>query len=117
MSKPHRGKSIRDLPFQGRGTCPICNKNGVKILYEQDAGGEKIKICKICRAAVKNGKKSLPAASAAEAPAAAPASASTPAAAETVAAPAEVTDASEVAETTEAAEVIEEAETTETAEA
>jgi hypothetical protein len=34
----------------------------VKILYEQDADGKKINICKICRAAVKHGKKSLPAA-------------------------------------------------------
>jgi hypothetical protein len=35
----------------------------VKILYEQEAGGAKIKICKTCRAAIKHGKKSVPAAS------------------------------------------------------
>jgi hypothetical protein len=35
----------------------------VKLLYEQDAGGTKVKVCKICRAAVKHGKKSVPAAS------------------------------------------------------
>jgi hypothetical protein len=31
----------------------------VKILYEQEAAGKKIKICKICKAAIKHGKKSI----------------------------------------------------------
>jgi len=31
----------------------------VKILYEQDAGGKKIKVCKTCKAAIKHGKKSV----------------------------------------------------------
>ena len=59
MSKPYRGKSIRELVSHGRGVCPLCKRSGVKLLYEQDAGDTKIKICKICRASVKNGKKSL----------------------------------------------------------
>jgi hypothetical protein len=60
MAKPHRGRSIRDLYARGRGECPVCKRNNVKILYEQEAEGQKFKICKICRAAIKNGKKSLP---------------------------------------------------------
>ena len=59
MSKPHRGKSIRDQASRGRGECPVCKRGGVKILYEQEAGGKKIKICKICKAAIKHGKKSI----------------------------------------------------------
>jgi hypothetical protein len=31
----------------------------VKILYEQEVGEQKIKICKVCKAAVKHGKKSI----------------------------------------------------------
>ena len=58
-TKAHRGKGIRGLVSRGRGTCPLCKRENVKILYEQEAGETKIKICKICRAAVKHGKKSL----------------------------------------------------------
>ena len=59
MSKPHRGKSLLDSPSHGRGTCPVCKRNNVKILYEQDAEGKKVKICKICKAAIKHGKRSM----------------------------------------------------------
>ena len=59
MSKPHRGKSIRELPSRGRGECPVCKRNNVKILYEQEAGGKKVKICKTCKAAIKHGTKSV----------------------------------------------------------
>ena len=62
MSKSHRGKGIRGLFAHGRGECPVCKRRNVKILYEQDAGDQKLKICKTCKAAVKHGKKSLPAA-------------------------------------------------------
>ena len=60
MSKAHRGKGIRDLFARGRGTCPVCNASGVKLLYEQEADGKKIKVCKLCKAAIKHGKKSVP---------------------------------------------------------
>ena len=66
MSKNHRGKGIRDLFARGRGTCPVCGKTGIKLLYEQEAEGQKIKVCKFCKAAIKSGKKSLPAKAAAE---------------------------------------------------
>ncbi|MDR1106165.1 MAG: hypothetical protein LBL44_07395 [Treponema sp.] len=59
MSKAHRGKGIRELAAHGRGACPVCGRQNVKILYEQESGEEKIKICKVCRAAVKHGKKSI----------------------------------------------------------
>jgi NMD protein affecting ribosome stability and mRNA decay len=58
MSKAHRGKGIRELFQRGRGICPVC-KRDVKILYEQDKDETKVKICKICRAAVKHGKKTV----------------------------------------------------------
>jgi hypothetical protein len=58
MSKSHRGKGIKELPLHGRGECPVCKRTNVKILYEQDAGDKKIKICKTCKAAIKHGKKS-----------------------------------------------------------
>ncbi|GHV54999.1 hypothetical protein AGMMS49579_16750 [Spirochaetia bacterium] len=61
MSKAHRGKGIRELASHGRGECPVCKRNNVKILYEQDAGEAKVKICKTCKAAVKHGKKTIPA--------------------------------------------------------
>jgi ribosomal protein L37AE/L43A len=59
MSKAHRGKGIRELFARGRGECPVCKRTNVKILYEQEAGETKIKICKTCKAALKRGKKSL----------------------------------------------------------
>jgi RNA polymerase subunit RPABC4/transcription elongation factor Spt4 len=60
MSKAHRGKGIQDQFARGRGKCPVCKKTGIKILYEQEAEGQKFKICKTCKAAIKNNKKSLP---------------------------------------------------------
>jgi len=56
MSKAHRGKGIRELTAHGRGVCPRCKATGVKILYEQEIEGNKVNICKICKAAIKNGK-------------------------------------------------------------
>ncbi|MCL2179643.1 MAG: hypothetical protein FWB83_00800 [Treponema sp.] len=67
MAKPHRGRVLRELFARGRGECPVCKRNNVKILYEQESGGQKFKICKTCKAAIKNGTKKLPAV---EAPAA-----------------------------------------------
>ena len=60
MSKAHRGKGISELFARGRGTCSVCGAGGIKLLYEQDSGGKKIKVCKFCKAAIKRGKKSVP---------------------------------------------------------
>jgi ribosomal protein L37AE/L43A len=59
MSKAHRGKGIRDQVAHGRGDCPVCKRSGVKVLYEHEANGAKIKICKVCKATIKNGKKTV----------------------------------------------------------
>ena len=59
MSKAHRGKGIRDQAANGRGLCPVCKRKSVKILYELEADGSKVKVCKTCKAAVAHGKKSL----------------------------------------------------------
>ena len=56
MSKSHRGKGIRDQVAHGRGVSGRCKKDGIKVLYEQEIDGQKVKICKYCKAAIKNGK-------------------------------------------------------------
>ncbi|MCL2801327.1 MAG: hypothetical protein FWD28_06175 [Treponema sp.] len=104
MSKAHRGKGIRELFANGRGECPVCKRCNVKVLYEQEAAGQKFKICKTCKAAIKNGKKKLPVVdipAPAEAPAA-PAPAAAPVPAAETAAPA-AAPAEEAAPTEEAA--------------
>lgn len=49
-SKAHRGKTLLNLPAHGRGTCPICKATGIKLLYEVDSDGKRIKVCKRCHA-------------------------------------------------------------------
>ncbi|MEM5948839.1 hypothetical protein WKV44_09835 [Spirochaetia bacterium 38H-sp] len=57
MSKAHRGKGILDQPKKGRGTCPICKRSGVKLLYEVSANDKKLAICKQCNTSINRGKK------------------------------------------------------------
>ena len=57
MSKAHRGKGIYEKTKRGRGTCPVCKRSGIKVLYTHEVGGKKIEICKTCRAAIAHGKK------------------------------------------------------------
>ena len=54
MAKNHRGTGVRSLPSQGRGTCPVCNKTGIKVIYEVEIDGNKVMVCKFCKAAMKN---------------------------------------------------------------
>lgn len=54
MSKNHRGAGIRSLVSHGRGECPVCHCTGVKVLYEVDVDGKKVKVCKVCNAVFKN---------------------------------------------------------------
>ena len=56
MSKAHRGTGIRDLVKSGRGTCPVCKRSGVKVLYENAINEKKIKVCKECNKAIAHGK-------------------------------------------------------------
>ena len=68
MSKNHRGSGIRSLPNHGRGTCAICGKTDIKVLYEKEINGQNVNICKFCNAHLKNEARNAPA-PAAEAPA------------------------------------------------
>lgn len=69
MSKSHRGAGIRKEPNHARGKCPVCGADQVKLLYEQEVNGAKVKVCKVCkahqknlaRAAAKEAKKNAPA--------------------------------------------------------
>lgn len=72
MSKNHRGSGIRSLPKHGRGTCAICGKENIKVLYETEVNGATANICKYCNAALKNKAKKA-SATPAEAPAETPA--------------------------------------------
>ena len=62
MSKAHRGAGLRQQVKSGRGVCPVCKRGGIKLVYEVTEGEKKLVICKICKAAIANGKKSLSAA-------------------------------------------------------
>ena len=79
MSKNHRGAGIRTLPNSGRGKCPICGKDNIKVLYEKEIDGNMVKICKFCNAALKNVAKKEARSAKAAAKAAAPAAEETPA--------------------------------------
>jgi ribosome-binding protein aMBF1 (putative translation factor) len=57
MSKNHRGTGLRALPEHGRGVCPICKKSDIKVIYEVEVDGQKVKVCKYCNAALKNKAK------------------------------------------------------------
>jgi len=57
MSKAHRGKGLREAAAHGRGVCPVCKREQVKVLYEQEIDGQKVKICKMCKATLANKKK------------------------------------------------------------
>ena len=57
MGKAHRGRNLKAETVKGgRGTCPICKRTGVKVLYEQEANEKKVKVCKRCKAALSRGK-------------------------------------------------------------
>ena len=73
MSKAHRGTGIRTEANHGRGKCPRCGKENIKVLYEKEIDGKQVKVCKYCNAALKNiarkEARSAKAAAAATAPA------------------------------------------------
>ena len=94
MSKNHRGSGIRSLPKHGRGTCAICGKTDIKVLYEKEINGQNVNICKFCNAHLKNEARNAPA----------PAPAAEEAPAEATEAPAEEAAAETPAEEAPAAE-------------
>ncbi len=48
MSKGHRGKGLKEKPKGGRGICPVCKREGVKVIYEREIDKVKTNVCKIC---------------------------------------------------------------------
>ena len=57
MSKAHRGFGVRELVSNGRGTCPVCGRTGIKVLYEYEKDEKKFMICKQCKVSIARGKK------------------------------------------------------------
>ncbi len=58
MGKAHRGKPARsEYPGGARGTCPITNRSGVKLMYEHEIDGKKVKISKMGKATLANEQK------------------------------------------------------------
>ena len=47
MGKSRRGKPIKKIP-NWRGTCPICGRTAVKLMWEKGSGKDVVKVCKIC---------------------------------------------------------------------
>ena len=47
MSKPRRGSNAKKI-LNWRGTCPICNRKSVKILWTAVQNERSIKVCKHC---------------------------------------------------------------------
>ena len=68
MAKTHRGKGIKHLYVDpkgnthpgvynnGRGTCPVCGRTGVKLLYSREVGEDTVNVCKRCNTAIGRGK-------------------------------------------------------------
>ena len=50
MGKEFRGRALWKLPSRGRGTCPVCKTERIKLLYEINIGSdEKVNVCKRCQ--------------------------------------------------------------------
>ena len=79
MSKAHRGTGVRTEANHGRGKCPRCGSENIKVLYEKEIDGNTVKVCKICNAQLKNIARKEARASKAAAAAAAPATEEAPA--------------------------------------
>ena len=70
-----RGKGIRHLYIDpngtvhegrynnGRGTCPVCQRTGVKVLFEREVDEKTYNVCKRCNTALGRGRLEFPAAS------------------------------------------------------
>ncbi|MFC2821936.1 MAG: hypothetical protein ACTTJW_05265 [Sphaerochaeta sp.] len=50
MSKAHRGTGLKEVANFGRGTCPVCRREAIKVIYEVSVDGETKKVCKQCKA-------------------------------------------------------------------
>nr|WP_083778017.1 hypothetical protein [Paenibacillus sp. JDR-2] len=49
MAKTKRGRVLWNLPSRSRGTCPVCGRTRIKLLYTQTTSeGKTLKVCKRC---------------------------------------------------------------------
>jgi len=48
-TKPYRGSYVKKTIPNWRGTCPICGRTRVKILWTAVQGEGNVKVCKACR--------------------------------------------------------------------
>ena len=51
MAKPNRGRNIKRTPGW-RGTCSLCKRKRVRIVWPYTMDGDKVKICKRCNSSV-----------------------------------------------------------------
>ncbi|MCL1989252.1 MAG: hypothetical protein FWG64_14965 [Firmicutes bacterium] len=49
MPKPKRGRAVKNTATW-KGTCPVCNRTGVKLLWEKTVDENKKAVCKWCGA-------------------------------------------------------------------
>ncbi|MBU9720107.1 MULTISPECIES: hypothetical protein [Bacillaceae] len=50
MATTTRGKVLRSIEGRTRGQCPVCERTGIKLLYElTNKEGETMQVCKYCR--------------------------------------------------------------------
>ncbi len=54
MAKNYRGKGLKNVPARGRGTCPICKRTAIKVIYETKVDEATVKTCKECFKTVQN---------------------------------------------------------------
>ncbi len=53
MPKAHRGSEVRKLLNRSRGTCPVCSRTGIKLLYKRElTEGTQTSICKQCNSKI-----------------------------------------------------------------
>lgn len=54
MSKNNRGKGLKTVANRGRGTCPVCKRTGIKVIFESKIEENTVKTCKECNKTIAN---------------------------------------------------------------
>ncbi len=54
MSKNNRGKGLKTVPNRGRGTCPVCKRTAIKVIFESKIEENTVKTCKECSKTIAN---------------------------------------------------------------
>lgn len=47
MGKQKRGRAIKKIA-NWKGTCPLCKRAAVKLLWDKTVNGVALKVCKVC---------------------------------------------------------------------